>query len=76
MIGLHCLGGRVLCSRNVITYLVDKTCNLILIFQVSCRMQRKNHLDTSYSFAPRNQECQSKNHLAKVKSLGVYVYMY
>ena len=45
--------------------LEDTTCNLILIFQVSCRMQRKNRLDISYNLYPRKRGYQNKNHLKR-----------
>lgn len=45
--------------------LEDTTCNLILIFQVSCRMQRKNRLDISYNLYSRKRGYRSKNHLKR-----------
>ena len=44
-------------------YRQDMSCSPIQIFQVSCHMPRKNHLDISYSRLQHNQVCRSKNHL-------------
>ena len=60
-----------MCLVVLIAYLGDTSYNLKLIFQVSCHMERKNRLDISYSFPPRSQECQNKNHLIKEKALDV-----
>ena len=45
--------------------LEDTTCNLILIFQVSCHMQRKSRLDISYNLYSRRRGYQNKSHLKR-----------
>ena len=53
-------------STNV--YLVDKTCNLVLVFLVLCHRQQTSHLDTSCSFQQRGRRYPSKNLLKRINN--------
>lgn len=48
------------------SYLEGKSCNLVLVSQVLCEMQQRNHLGIVYSLYSRSLQCRSSNLLQEV----------